>query len=51
VNWNEVGWLVFGVLASALHEDECAVCRHLILALFGDEPTFLLSVSDIAVVS
>lgn len=51
MDWDEVGWLVLGVLAGALHEDEGSVGRHLVLALFGDEPALLLGVGDVAVVS
>jgi len=50
MDWDQVRWLMLGVLAGALHEDKCAVCRHLVLTLFGNEPPLLVGIGNIAVV-
>ena len=48
---NQRGRLVVVHLLLALHEHECSIGRRLLLASLRDEPTLVVIVSDIAVVS
>lgn len=51
MNRDQIRGFVLNVLLGALHEHKGAVGGHLVLAFLGDEPTLLLSVSDVAVIS